>query len=69
VAETVTYKRGATEFSSQVAQLRGANCDFVVMGTLIRETPSAIAEARKTGFNPTFLGSVGAYGADPDAWP
>ena len=61
MAETATYKRGATEFSSQIARLRGANCDFVAMGTLIRETPAAIAEARKTGFNPTFLGSVGAY--------
>lgn len=61
IAETATYKRGATDFSSQVARLRGANCDFIAMGTLIRETPAVMAEARKTGFNPTFLGSIGAY--------
>jgi branched-chain amino acid transport system substrate-binding protein len=60
-AERTTYKRGATDFSSQVARLRAANCDFVVLGTVIRETVGAIAEARKLGFNPTFLTSVGAY--------
>jgi branched-chain amino acid transport system substrate-binding protein len=61
ISETTTYKRGATDFSSQIVKLKAANCDFVGMGTLIRETPGAIGEARKTGFNPTFMGSIGAY--------
>jgi branched-chain amino acid transport system substrate-binding protein len=60
-AERTTYKRSATDFSSQVARLRAANCDFVVLGTVIRETVGAIAESRKLGYNPTFLTSVGAY--------
>ncbi len=60
-AERTSYKRGATDFSSQVARLRAANCDFVVLGTVIRETVGAIAEARKLNYNPTFLTSVGAY--------
>jgi branched-chain amino acid transport system substrate-binding protein len=33
----------------------------VVLGTIIRETIGGIAESRKTGFNPTFLGSSAAY--------
>ncbi|MCI1191907.1 ABC transporter substrate-binding protein [Calidifontimicrobium sp. SYSU G02091] len=61
LAEKTTYKRGATDFSSQVARMKAAGCDFVVLGTIIRETIGAIAEARKTGFNPTFLGSSAAY--------
>lgn len=61
IAEKTTFKRGATEFSSQVAKLKSSGCDFVVMGTLIRETIGTIGESRKTGFNPTFLGSSGAY--------
>ena len=61
IAERTTYKRGATDFSSQVARLKAANCDMVVLGTIIRETIGAVAEARKTGFNPTFLGSSAAY--------
>jgi branched-chain amino acid transport system substrate-binding protein len=61
VAERTTYKRGATDFSSQVARMKAAGCDLVVLGTIIRETIGAIAEARKTGFNPTFLGSSASY--------
>ena len=61
VAEKTTYKRGSTDFSSQVARLKSANCDLVVLGTIIRETIGAIGEARKTGYNPTFLGSSAAY--------
>ena len=60
-AERTSYKRGATDFSSQVARMKAANCDLVVMGTIIRETIGTIGESRKTGFSPTFLGSSAAY--------
>jgi len=60
-AEKTSYKRGATDFSSQVARMKAAGCDFVVLGTIIRETIGAIAESRKTGFAPTFLGSSASY--------
>lgn len=61
LAEKTTYKRGATDFSSQVARLKAAQCDVVVLGTIIRETIGTIGESRKTGFNPVFLGSSAAY--------
>ncbi len=61
LAEKTSFKRGATDFSSQVARMKAAGCDFVVLGTIIRETIGAIGEARKTGFSPTFLGSSAAY--------
>ena len=61
LAEKTSYKRGATDFSSQVARMKAAGCDFVVLGTIIRETIGAIAESRKTGFSPTFLGSSASY--------
>ena len=60
-AEKTTYKRGATDFSSQVARMKAANCDLVVLGTIIRETIGTIGESRKTGFNPTFLGTSASY--------
>ena len=66
LAEKTSYKRGATDFSSQVARMKGAGCDMVVLGTIIRETIGAIGESRKTGFNPVFLGSSAAY---PDLIP
>jgi branched-chain amino acid transport system substrate-binding protein len=59
--EKTSYKRGATDFSSQVAKMKGAGCDLVVLGTIIRETIGTIGEARKTGFNPVFFGSSASY--------
>ena len=61
LAEKTSFKRNATDFSSQTARMKAAGCDLVVLGTIIRETIGAIAEARKTGFSPTFLGSSAAY--------
>ena len=60
-AEKTSYKRGATDFSSQVAKMKSSACDLVVLGTIIRETIGTIGESRKTGFNPVFFGSSAAY--------
>ncbi|MCZ7657521.1 MAG: ABC transporter substrate-binding protein [Xanthobacteraceae bacterium] len=60
-AERTTYKRGATDFSSQVAKLKDAGCDGVVMGTIIRETIGTIATARRLGWNPEFIGTTASY--------
>ena len=61
LAEKTSYKRGATDFSSQIARMKSSGCDMVVLGTIISETIGAIGEARKTGFSPTFIGSSAAY--------
>jgi len=61
IAEKTTFKRGATDFSSQVAKLKAAECDMVVLGTIIRETIGAIGTARKLGYNPVFVASSAAY--------
>ena len=59
--EVTTFKRGATDFSSQVERMRGASCEVVVMGTIIRETIGTVATARKLGFNPEFIGTTASY--------
>ncbi|HEU0203433.1 MAG TPA: ABC transporter substrate-binding protein [Burkholderiaceae bacterium] len=61
MAEKTSYKRGATDFSSQVARLKAANCELVVLGTIVRETIGSVAEAKKTGYNPTFIGTTALY--------
>jgi branched-chain amino acid transport system substrate-binding protein len=63
LVERTTYKRGATDFTSQVARLRGAGCDTVVLGTTLRETVGALNEAKKIGFAPDFVASSAAYTA------
>ena len=61
LAEKTTYKRGATDFSSQIARMKDAGCDFVVLGTIIRETIGSIGTARKLGWNVEFMGSSASY--------
>jgi branched-chain amino acid transport system substrate-binding protein len=61
LAEKTTYKRGATDFSSQVARMKDAGCDLVVLGTIIRETIGTIATARKLGWGVEFMGSSASY--------
>ena len=61
MVEKTTFKRGSTDFSSQVARMKAAGCDLVVLGTIIRETIGTIGEARKTGFSPDFFGSSASY--------
>ena len=60
-AEKTTYKRGATDFSSQVQRMKEAGCDGVVMGTIIRETIGTIATARRLDWNPQFIGTTASY--------
>jgi branched-chain amino acid transport system substrate-binding protein len=61
MTEKTSFKRGSTDFSSQVAKMKAAGCELVVLGTIIRETIGTIAESRKTSFNPVFLGTQAAY--------
>ena len=60
-AEKTSYKRGATDFSSQVAKMKEAGCDGVVMGTIIRETIGVIGTAKKLDWNPAFVGTTASY--------
>ena len=57
-ASTTSYKRGASDFSAQVAKMKSDGCDLVMLGTVIRETIGAMAEAKKLGWDVTFLGAT-----------
>lgn len=61
LAEKTSYKRGATDFSSQMAKLKAANCDLVFNASTLREYIGSVSEARKIGFNPDFLGTAANY--------
>jgi len=60
-AEKTTYKRGATDFSAQVAKMKSSGCDTVALGTIVRETIGTIGTAKKMGWDPQFLGTSAAY--------
>jgi branched-chain amino acid transport system substrate-binding protein len=57
-ASITSYKRGASDFSAQVAKMKSDGCDLVLLGTVIRETIGAMSEARKLGWDVTFLGAT-----------
>lgn len=61
LAERTSYKRGATDFASQMARLKAAHCELVVLGTVVRETIGAVATSRAMGFAPTFLANMAGY--------
>lgn len=61
--ERTGYKRGATDLSSQIARLRAAECDLVVLATVVRETVAAMAEARRIGWKVDMLVTASGYSA------
>ncbi|MFN3985465.1 MAG: ABC transporter substrate-binding protein [Rhodocyclaceae bacterium] len=63
LVERTSYKRGATDLSSQVARLRAASCDLVILATVVRETVAAMSEARKQGWAVDMLVTASGYSA------
>src|SRR4029078_8725504 len=63
-ASVTSYKRGASDFSAQIAKMKSDGCDMVVLGTVIRETIGAMGEAKKLGWDVTFLGATPTNGLE-----
>jgi branched-chain amino acid transport system substrate-binding protein len=57
-ASVTTFKRGASDFSAQIAKMKSDGCDLVVLGGIIREPIGAMSEAKKLGWDVTFLGAT-----------
>ncbi|MGQ0683731.1 ABC transporter substrate-binding protein [Bradyrhizobium sp.] len=57
-ASITSYKRGASDFSAQVAKMKSDNCDMVLLGAVIREPIGVMTEAKKLGWEVTFLGAT-----------
>lgn len=57
-ASITSYKRGASDFSAQVAKMKSDGCDLVVLGAVLREPIGTMSEAKKLGWEVTFLGAT-----------
>jgi ABC-type branched-subunit amino acid transport system substrate-binding protein len=57
-ATITNFKRGVSDFSAQISRMKSEGCDLVVLGTIIRETIGAMAEARKLGWDVRFMGAT-----------
>ncbi|MGX6570730.1 Amino acid ABC transporter substrate-binding protein [Cupriavidus necator] len=50
-----------TDFNAAIAKLKGAGCDLVVLGTVIRDTILPYAAARRMGWDVDFLGALTSF--------
>jgi ABC-type branched-subunit amino acid transport system substrate-binding protein len=51
LAAEASYKPGEIDFSSQVAKMKAAGVDLIVMATITRETVGVMSEIKKIGWN------------------
>ena len=66
-ATRVSFKRGATDFNSQVARMKADGCDLVALGSVVRETVGIVTVAKKLGWEPAFVVSSPSFVPDlPD---
>lgn len=63
-ATRVSFKRGATDFNSQVARMKADGCDLVALGSVVRETVGIVTAARKLGWTPLYVVSSPSYVPD-----
>jgi ABC-type branched-subunit amino acid transport system substrate-binding protein len=61
IKEKASFKRGATDFSSQVRRLKAAGVELVVLGTALRETIGTAKEKVKQGWDVQLLGGFPPY--------
>lgn len=60
----VSFKRGATDFSSQVARLKADGCDFVSLGSVVRESVGILTAASKIDYKPIWVAFSPTYVPD-----
>ncbi len=61
IVESVTHKPTDQDFTASLTKLKAANCDLIVMGTIVRDTIIPYTAARKSGWDVTFFGSSATY--------
>ena len=62
LVENTSHKPTDQDFTAQITKLKGAGCDLVVLGTIVRDSIVPYATARKIGWTDVdFLGAVSSY--------
>jgi branched-chain amino acid transport system substrate-binding protein len=61
LAGETLHKPTDTDFSASVARMRDANCDILVLGTIVRDAVQIISAVRKIGWNVDMLGQAASY--------
>jgi branched-chain amino acid transport system substrate-binding protein len=62
IAESAAHKPTDQDFTASITKLKGANCDLVAMGTIVRDSIVPYVTARKMGWTDVdFVGSAASY--------
>ncbi|MBP7064337.1 ABC transporter substrate-binding protein [Ferrovibrio sp.] len=62
LVETATNKPADTDFTAQISKLRGAGCDLIASGSIVRDAIVPYATARKMGWmDVDFIGQSASY--------
>jgi branched-chain amino acid transport system substrate-binding protein len=61
LAGETLHKPTDTDFSASVARMRDANCDLIVLGTIVRDAVQIISAVRKIGWNVEMMGQAASY--------
>jgi len=61
IAAESGHKPVDTDFTGAISKLREANCDLILMGTIVRDTIIPYSTARKLGWNVPFVGTSASY--------
>jgi len=61
IAAMTAHKPTDTDFTANIAKLRDANCDVIVLGTIVRDTAMIISTVKKIGWNVDLVGQAASY--------
>ncbi|MDB5402654.1 MAG: hypothetical protein JWQ55_4672 [Rhodopila sp.] len=61
LAGETLHKPTDTDFSASVARMRDANCDLLVLGTIVRDAVQIISAVHKTGWKVDMMGQAASY--------
>ena len=61
VVATTAHKPTDVDFNAAVQKLRDAGCDWVGLGTIVRDTNVIVSTIRKLGWNPDLVGQFASY--------
>jgi branched-chain amino acid transport system substrate-binding protein len=61
ITATTAHKPTDTDFNSNLIKLRDAGCDWVGVGTIVRDTIDIMSQAKKMGWSVPFVGTSASY--------
>ncbi|MBV8613253.1 MAG: ABC transporter substrate-binding protein [Acetobacteraceae bacterium] len=61
VVATTAHKPTDVQFDAAVQKLRDAGCDWIGLGTIVRDTNIIVSTIRKLGWNPDLVGQFASY--------